>query len=135
MNQPCKDGKRTRNPHECKHLRPDSRTDIQLRNAPDNVAEDYEHDGRDDGGGGRKECGEEGEDGDGDGGPAGVDGERAQEDKEGREAGRGQEEAKHDLGGEFDQVEDVVDVGGKVDCSKHCISGWTMPSRMTGQKE
>ncbi|KAL9584061.1 MAG: hypothetical protein Q9212_002339 [Teloschistes hypoglaucus] len=65
-----------RYPHECKHLRPDLRSDIhRVLGVVDDFTEDDEHGCGDDGGGSGGESSEEGEEGEGEGGPAGADGE------------------------------------------------------------
>lgn len=116
LHQPCEDRKSAGNPHEGEHSDADLGGDVDFCHAADGVAEDDEHDGCDDGGGGDEEGVEEGEDGDGEAEPASVEGEGHQEDEDEGEDGSREEEAEHPLRGELDEVEDVVDVGGEVDC-------------------
>lgn len=115
LHEPREDGKCARDPHESEEGDANLSANVQLSHAADSVAEDDEHDGRDDGGGGNEERVDEGEDGDGEGQPARVDGEGHQEDEDEGEDGAGEEEAEHALRSELDKVENVVDVGREVD--------------------
>lgn len=76
---------------------------------------DDKHDGSDDRRDGDEEGVEEGENGDRESEPACVDGDGHDEDEDEREDSCGQEETKHPVGDEVDQVQDVVDVCRKID--------------------
>lgn len=108
--QPREDSKRRGDPHEDEQRDANLRTNVQLRHPSNSVAEDDEHDGRDDGAAGCEERGDEDEDRYREIAPAGVDGEGYEGDQDGVEAGGGEEEAEHYVGDDADEVEDGVDL-------------------------
>lgn len=115
LHQPGKDGKRTSHPHERKQSLAYFGANVQFCHRTNSITEDDEHDGCDDGRGSDQEGIEKGEDGDGEGEPAREDGQRHEEDEDEGKAGAGEEEAEHPLRGEFDKVEDIINIGRKVD--------------------
>jgi hypothetical protein len=89
LDQPRKDHKRGRNPHEDKHLCAKLGTDVNFRDGRNCVAEDDEHDSGENGGDGDDECIEEGEDRDGKSEPAREDGKWHEKYQDEGEAGAG----------------------------------------------
>ena len=115
LHQPGEYSKCARHPHESKHGDANVGANVDLSDAANNIPEDDEHGGRDDGGGRYEECVEEGEDGDAQGPPSGDNADGHEEHENEGQAGGREEKAEHDLGCYLDQVEDIVDVGGEVD--------------------
>jgi hypothetical protein len=118
LHQPRENGESARDPHEDEDRYADLCANVEFSHASNSIAENDEHDGCDDGRDGDDESVEEGEDGDGEGEPAREDRERHEEDEHKGEAGACEEETEHKLRDVFDEVEDVVDVGGEVDCNE-----------------
>lgn len=116
LHQPRENGHGARNPHESEHGNADLRADVQLSHATNSVLEDDEHDSCEDRGDGGEERVEEGEDGDGQREPAREDGDGHYEDQDEGEDRAGQKEAEHPVGYEPNKIEDIIDVGGQVDC-------------------
>ena len=103
-------------PHERKHVGPEASADMQPRLRRNDVAEDHEHDGRDDGRDGRQESSDERPDRHGEAPPSRVKHDGGDEDGDGIHAYPRQEEAEHEVAGDLDEVEDAVDVGRQGDC-------------------
>lgn len=97
LEQPCDNGRRTRNPHTGEHGRPNLGTNVDIVVLLEDVAHDDEHDGRDDASGCDAECVDEGEDAEDEGRPARADGQRQKKHEYEGEAGPCQEEPKHDM--------------------------------------
>lgn len=98
MYEPCEDCECAGDPHEDKHCDANLGANVELRYAGNGIAEDDEHDGRDDGGDGDDECVEESEYGDRETEPACEDGEWHEEDEDEGQACSGEEEAEHPAG-------------------------------------
>lgn len=116
LNKPSENGKCRRRPHEPEQVVTNRRRDVELTDRGDDVAEDDEHDGSNHRSNGTEQCVNKGEDGDGECPPPGDYGDGHEEYEDKRETGRGKEEAEHDTGDDFDEVEDIIDVRGEVDC-------------------
>lgn len=72
LDQPCQDGEGAGHPHEREHLRSNSRLDVDICLADEDVAQDDEHGGAERRGHRDDECVEEAEDGDREGRPSRV---------------------------------------------------------------
>ena len=135
LDEPGEDCERGRRPHEAEEVVSYLGADIDFGDAGDDVSEDDEHDGCDDGGGSAEEGVDEGEEGDGEGPPAGEEGDGDEEHEDEGEAGRGEEEAEHGAGDEADEVEDVVDVRGEVDCTAYPLVKAPERGERTGKED
>lgn len=115
LHEPRENGEGAGYPHECEHSGADRSADVQFGHATDSIAEDDEHDGCENGGDGDEEGVEECEDGYGESEPAGKNGEGHDKDEYEGKDGASQEQTKHPVRHEPNQVEDVIDVGRQVD--------------------
>ena len=104
LDEPRNDGRRGGGPHHGEHGHADIGANVDRGVCLKHVAHDDEEDGGDDGGDGDAEGGEEGEDHDKQREPAAVDGRQLYGDHDGGEAGRGEEEAEHEVGDGPDAV-------------------------------
>lgn len=115
MYHPPKNAKRSPNPHKRKHLRPDLRANIQARLRRNHIAEDDKHHGPDNRAGRCEQGSDERPYREREFPPPRVQRDGRDEDAEEVHAHACEEAAEHDAGGDLDQVEDVVDVGGERD--------------------
>jgi hypothetical protein len=109
MNQPRKNAERCSDPHEHKHLRPKPRTDVQALLTCNDVLEDNEHNRCDNGGSSSEQSGYECPDGEGERPPPRIQYNWSQKDVDEIHTHARQEEAKHKMARNLDQVQNVVD--------------------------
>lgn len=113
MNQPPEDTKRSPHPHKRKHLRPQTRADIQVGLTRNHITEDDKHDRRDDRRSRRQQRRNKRPYHKRQLPPARVQRDGREEDRDEIHADSSQEEAEHEVACDFDQVENIVNVGGQ----------------------
>lgn len=99
-------------PHERKHIGADAGADIQIRLARRDVPENHSHDRPDDRSGSSKESGDERPDREGERPPSAVQRYGCDEAVHEVHAHACQEEAEHDVAGNPDQRQDIIDLAG-----------------------
>ena len=110
MNQPRKNAERCSDPHEHKHLRAKPRTDVQALLTCNDVLEDNEHNRCDNGGSSSEQSGDERPDGEGERPPPRIQYNWSQQDVDKIHTHARQEEAKHKMARNLDQVQNIVDL-------------------------
>ena len=98
------------NPHKDKHIRPETRTDLQSSLRCNDLAENNKHDSRNDGRGCRQESSNERPEGNWEAPPPRKEHDGCDEYGNAIHANAGQEEAEHDMAGNLDEVQNIVDV-------------------------
>jgi hypothetical protein len=104
------------NPHKYKHIRPETRTDLQSSLRCNDIAENNEHDSRDDRRGCCQESGNERPNGNWEAPPPRKEHDGSDEYRDEIHANTGQEEAKHDMASNLDEIQNVVDIRRQRNC-------------------